>query len=111
MAAQRPLGLVCYGTGAVDGIDLAQHSELFPLLKSFGLPATERWWIAASVDETLAAIRELDRVRHDFVYQTDGAVVKVDSLRATRGAWLHREITAVGDRLQIRSGTRRNSPA
>jgi DNA ligase (NAD+) len=78
MAAQRPLGLVCYGTGAVEGVEIEQHSELFPLLTQLGLPATERWWIASSVEETLAAIRELDRVRHDFVYQTDGAVVKVD---------------------------------
>ena len=78
MAAQRPLGLVCYGTGAVDGVELDQHSDLFPLLTKLGLPATERWWIAASLEETLAAIRELDRVRHDLVYQTDGAVVKVD---------------------------------
>ncbi len=80
MAAQRPLGLVCYGTGAVDGIEIGKHSELFPLLRQLGLPATERWWMAHSVEETLAAIRELDRVRHDFVYQTDGAVVKVDLL-------------------------------
>jgi DNA ligase (NAD+) len=78
VTAQRPLGLVCYGTGAVEGVGVKAHSELFPLLRGFGLPATERWWIAQSVEETLDAIRELDQVRHDFAYQTDGAVVKVD---------------------------------
>ncbi|MBA2742925.1 MAG: NAD-dependent DNA ligase LigA, partial [Chthoniobacterales bacterium] len=80
MAAQRPLGLVCYGIGAIEGLELEKHSDLFPMLKRLGLPATERWWIAGSVEETLSAIGELDRVRHDFVYQTDGAVVKVDLL-------------------------------
>ncbi|MEO7724379.1 MAG: NAD-dependent DNA ligase LigA, partial [Chthoniobacterales bacterium] len=30
-------------------------------------------------EEILGAIRELEKVRHDFVYETDGAVVKVDS--------------------------------
>src|SRR5207245_5350824 len=30
-------------------------------------------------DTIIKAIRELDKVRHDFRYQTDGAVVKVDS--------------------------------
>src|SRR5262249_16499090 len=40
---------------------------------------SERWWCAESVDEVLEAIRELDHVRAGFVYQTDGAVVKVDS--------------------------------
>lgn len=78
ITAQRPLGIVCYGTGIVDGLEIQQHSELFPLLHKFGLPASTWWRIARSVDETLAAIRELDRVRHDYPYQTDGAVVKVD---------------------------------
>jgi DNA ligase (NAD+) len=40
---------------------------------------TERWWVADSVEEILDAIHELDGIRHNFAYQTDGAVVKVDS--------------------------------
>ena len=79
ITAQRPLGLICYGTGAIDGIDLTHHSKLFSLLKKLGLPCTERWWPANSLEEILAAIGELEKARHDFVYETDGAVVKVDS--------------------------------
>ena len=79
IAAQRPLGVIFYGTGAIEGIALEKHSELFALLKKLGLPGTERWWLADSVEGILSAIHELDRVRHDFPYQTDGAVVKVDS--------------------------------
>src|SRR6478672_2102969 len=79
IAAKRPLGLVCYGTGLIEGLKLDKHSELFALLKKLGLPGSEKWWLADSVEEILRAIHELDRVRHDFVYQTDGAVVKVDS--------------------------------
>ncbi|HKP05571.1 MAG TPA: NAD-dependent DNA ligase LigA [Chthoniobacterales bacterium] len=79
IAAKRPLGLVCYGTGLIEGLTLDQHSKLFALLKKLGLPGSEKWWLADSVDEILRAIHELDRIRHDFAYQTDGAVVKVDS--------------------------------
>jgi DNA ligase (NAD+) len=79
IAAQRPLGVIFYGTGAIEGMALERHSELFALLKKLGLPGTERWWMADSVEEILSAIHELDRVRHDFPYQTDGAVIKVDS--------------------------------
>ncbi len=79
IVAKRPLGIVFYGTGAVEGIDLEKHSELFPLLKKLGLPHSERWWRADSVDGILRAIRELDHIRQDFAYQTDGAVVKVDA--------------------------------
>src|SRR5438270_299956 len=79
IAAKRPLGLVCYGTGLIEGLTLDKHSELFALLKKLGLPGSEKWWLADSAEEVLKAIHELDRIRHDFVYQTDGAVVKVDS--------------------------------
>jgi DNA ligase (NAD+) len=79
IVAKRPLGVVFYGTGAVEGVDLDLHSKMFSLFKKLGLPSSDRWWPANSVEEILRAIHELDRVRHDFPYQTDGAVVKVDS--------------------------------
>jgi DNA ligase (NAD+) len=79
IVAKRPLGVVLYGTGTTDGLDVELHSEIFPLLKKLGLPVTERWWVAESVDEILDAIHELDGIRHKFAYQTDGAVVKVNS--------------------------------
>src|SRR5437763_8082900 len=79
IVAKRPLDVVLYGTGATEGVDVDVHSEIFPLLKKLGLPATERWWVAESVEEILEAIHELDGIRHKFAYQTDGAVVKVNS--------------------------------
>jgi DNA ligase (NAD+) len=79
VAAKRPLGVVFYGTGLIEGLKLEKHSELFALLKKLGLPESERWWEADNIDEILSAIRELDKIRHDFAYATDGAVVKVDS--------------------------------
>jgi DNA ligase (NAD+) len=79
IVAKRPLGVVLYGTGATEGVNVNVHSEIFPLLKKLGLPATERWWVGESVEEILDAIHELDGIRHKFTYQTDGAVVKVNS--------------------------------
>src|SRR5207244_7140846 len=65
---------------ATEGLNVDVHSEIFPLLKKLGLPATERWWVSDSVGEILDAIHELDGIRHNFVYQTDGAVIKVDAI-------------------------------
>ena len=79
IVAKRPLGIVLYGTGATEGLDIEVHSEVFPLLKKLGLPTTEWWRVAESVEEILDAIHELDAIRHKFAYQTDGAVIKVDS--------------------------------
>ena len=78
--AQRPLGIVFYGTGAVQGAEVDLHSKIFRLFKKLGLPTHEDWWVADSIDEILKAIRDLDQIRHDFPYQTDGAVIKVDAL-------------------------------
>jgi DNA ligase (NAD+) len=80
IVAKRPLGVVFYGTGATEGVDVDLHSKIFPLFKKFGLPTHENWWLADSVEKILDAIRELDRIRHDFPYETDGAVIKVDAL-------------------------------
>src|SRR5438874_12503073 len=78
--AQRPLGIVFYGTGAAEGVDVGLHAKIFKLFKKLGLPTHEDWWLADSIDEMLKAIRNLGDIRHNFPYQTDGAVVKVDAL-------------------------------
>jgi DNA ligase (NAD+) len=78
--AKRPLGIVFYGTGAVEGVNVDLHSKIFEVFKKFGLPTHEDWWLADSIAEILKAIRDLDKIRADFPYQTDGAVIKVDAL-------------------------------
>jgi DNA ligase (NAD+) len=78
--ARRPLGIVFYGTGVVEGLDVGLHSKIFQLFRKLGLPTHEQWWLADSVDGILKAIRDLERIRRDFPYQTDGAVIKVDPL-------------------------------
>ena len=78
--AKRPLAIVFYGTGVIQGADVDLHSKIFTLFKKLGLPTHEDWWLADSVDEILKRIRELDQIRGNFPYQTDGAVIKVDAL-------------------------------
>ncbi|MDP9291045.1 MAG: NAD-dependent DNA ligase LigA, partial [Verrucomicrobiota bacterium] len=79
MARARPLGLVLHGIGALEGAETETYTAALELLDECGLRRSERIWRAENIEETLNAIRELDGVRHDFVYETDGAVVKVDS--------------------------------
>src|ERR1051326_6842017 len=68
-------------TRAVEGADVDLHSKIFPLFKKLGIPTHEDWWLADSIEEILKAIRDLDEIRRDFRYETDGAVIKVDALR------------------------------
>ncbi len=79
IVAQRGLGAIFYGTGALEGADWNSHRAALAGLRQCGLPAHERIWTARTVEEVLAAIRELDTVRHGFPFETDGAVIKLDA--------------------------------
>ncbi|PYK66597.1 MAG: DNA ligase (NAD(+)) LigA [Verrucomicrobia bacterium] len=80
VAAKRPLGMIFYGTGAIEGTEVDRHSKIFPLFRKVGLPTHAHWSLADSVDQILKAIRDLDEIRRSFPYETDGAVIKVDAL-------------------------------
>ena len=80
VVAKRPLAFVAHSFGLLEGgaAELHSQTEMFRLLTASGLKTSERLWSAQTVEGIIAAIRELDAVRHDFEYETDGAVVKVD---------------------------------
>ena len=80
IAAKRPLGMIFYGTGAIEGTEVDRHSKIFPLFKKLGLPTHEHSSLVDSVDQILKAIHDLDEIRRGFPYETDGAVIKVDAL-------------------------------
>ncbi len=84
VTARRRLDIVFYGLGRADGIDLTEQSQLHDFLRRCHLPGADRVWRTRDLDETLAAIRELDVFRHTLPYVTDGAVLKVDSIAAQR---------------------------
>lgn len=85
LVAKRPLAIVLYGPGQLEGVTCESQLEWLKYLKSQGLPTPE--WIkhSRSKEELLAAIEELDKLRATFAYDTDGAVIKVNTL-ATRAS-------------------------
>ena len=79
--AQRPLAIVLYGLGEVQGgTSPTTQCALLEELKRLGFATPPRTWTCDSVEAVLAAIQELDGIRSGFDYETDGAVVKLDSL-------------------------------
>jgi len=82
MVAARPLDIVLYGAGVIEGVPPpATQLELLAWLKALGLKTPERTWRCRSVEELFEAIAELDKVRHNFGYETDGAVIKLNPVR------------------------------
>ncbi|MBS0657984.1 MAG: NAD-dependent DNA ligase LigA [Verrucomicrobia bacterium] len=77
--ARRPLAFIAHSFGLAEGEEVSSHREMFRLLERLGLPISEKHWVADSAEGILTAIRELDEFRRQLAYETDGAVVKVDS--------------------------------
>jgi len=100
IVAKRPLDIILYGIGtpasgtarwgllpkhAVPEAGAPQSQiELLDFLKSLGFKTPERTWFCISEDELIAAIAELDKVRKKFAYETDGAVIKLNSFEQQR---------------------------
>jgi len=77
-SAKRKLRLFAYGTGVMDGVEIATQRELFDKLREFGFPVNDSTVFCATVDEVLAQVDIWNTKRHDLPYDTDGLVVKLD---------------------------------
>jgi DNA ligase (NAD+) len=81
IVATRPLDALFYGIGAVEGGTVPQrHDEWLEWMKDAGFKTPEKIWVCHSEDELIAAIDALDKIRHNFRYETDGAVIKLNDL-------------------------------
>jgi DNA ligase (NAD+) len=89
IVAKRPLDIILYGIGQIQipNSELRtpnSQNELLNWLKSLGFKTPGRTWFCKSGDELIAAIAELDQVRKKFAYETDGAVIKLNSFEQQR---------------------------
>ena len=80
--AKRPLDIVFYGL--VEASDVQSQTEVYALLDAAGLRKADLIWQADSAEGLLSAIRELDEKRKSLPYETDGAVIKVNSFADQR---------------------------
>ncbi|MCF7837574.1 MAG: NAD-dependent DNA ligase LigA [Candidatus Marinimicrobia bacterium] len=76
--ARRPLAIILYALGETEGFAPATQVALLEALKAFGLPIAPRYWPCADISALEAALDELDAIRHEFPFDTDGAVIKVN---------------------------------
>ena len=84
ITASRKLAAVFYGTGAWTGEQPATGREMFAKLQKWGLPISEKILEGSDEDSVNAAVQKMGELRHDFAYETDGAVIKLDSLALRR---------------------------
>ncbi len=80
VTASRPLSMVVHGIGAHSGIDFTSQSQAYELLKSWGLPTSDRFKVFQSRAEVLEFINYYEKHRHDVEHEIDGAVIKVNEI-------------------------------
>ncbi|MDH3346180.1 MAG: NAD-dependent DNA ligase LigA, partial [Kiritimatiellaceae bacterium] len=76
--AKRPLDIIFYATGQLDGLEFSTHRELLDTLKVFGFKTADFFPTCHSGPELWNAIKKLDLQRSCFEYEIDGAVIKID---------------------------------
>ena len=80
VTAARPLSVVVHGVGARDGISFESQSGAYQVLKSLGLPTSDRFKVCGSRADVEKFIQFYADHRHDVEHEIDGVVIKVDSL-------------------------------
>ena len=79
---ERKLEIVLYGLGARRPKDFFEKQSSFhQALIDWGAPVVEFLKVVSCVDEAWDAIQTLDQLRHQYAYPTDGAVIKLDSIK------------------------------
>lgn len=76
--AERPLDCVFYAFGEVRGLTVATQRDLLAALRGFGLRTQRHSGWATDVQSLCREVEALGRRRHEFPYEIDGAVIKVN---------------------------------
>ncbi len=80
VTASRPLQMLVHGVGAWPEAPLKNQSELYELLKSWGLPTSNKYKVVKTIEEVIQYINSFQAKRHELEHEIDGVVIKVDSL-------------------------------
>ena len=80
VTASRPLSMVVHGIGAIEGASFASQSEAYELLKSWGLPTSDRYKVVKTRKDVEKYIEYYNAHRHDVEHEIDGVVIKVNEI-------------------------------
>ena len=76
--ARRPLDAVIYAAGSVKGTTFSTHGGMLKQFTDWGFKTPPWQRLCVDIRAVLAAIDELENLRHRFPFEIDGAVVKVN---------------------------------
>ena len=81
ITASRPLDIFIYTLGYAEGIEITKHTEALALLTELGFKMNPYTAAHSSIKDAIAYCHQWTTDRETVPYDTDGIVVKVDSLQ------------------------------
>jgi DNA ligase (NAD+) len=81
VSASRPIRLLAYGIGLVEGEIPNLHSEILAMLSDLGVPTPRSTSVCSTVDDLWEACEAWLERRADLDYEIDGVVIKVNDTR------------------------------
>ncbi len=84
ITASRKLFMSCYGIGYVRGAEFKSQLEFIEWLKKARFPVPAYVKLAIGIDEVIEAIKEIEKLRQGYSFETDGAVIKVNNFELQR---------------------------
>ena len=82
ITAARGLSIFVFNLQQVRGRSFARHSETLDFIKQMGFPVSPRYRVFTSIEDALKEIEAIGQMRGTLAYDIDGAVIKVNDLRA-----------------------------
>jgi len=81
VTATRKVDIWVYQSGLIEGGPrFATHTETLAYLRDLGFRTNPATRAVGSLEEVISYVQEAERQRHGTAYQTDGVVIKADSL-------------------------------
>lgn len=82
ITASRALDIFIFNVQQVSGTHFENHSESLEFLRKLGFHILPFYYICSDIDEVIEKISQIGKTKNNLEFQIDGAVVKVDSLKA-----------------------------
>lgn len=84
VAASRKLDAFFYSLVNAEESNVVTHFESLQLLKSWGFKVNNESKLCHGIEEVIAFIEKISEKRHDFSYEIDGIVIKVNDFQLYR---------------------------
>lgn len=80
VTASRKLDVFIFNIQRIDGLEIPTHTASLEFLKELGFKTSPGYKLCRNIDEVVAEINALGEIRGTLPYETDGAVIKINSL-------------------------------